>query len=59
MEECIVLKNEMNRDAKRKIRKHRLRCKKFIIEEIGYKGVNKIIKNIIITGIIIYNNKTK
>ena len=45
MEECIVLKNEMNRDAKRKIRKHRLRCKKFIIEEIGYKGVNKIIKN--------------
>ena len=45
MEECIVLKNEMNRDAKRKIRKHRLRYKKFIIEEIGYKGVNKINKN--------------
>ena len=45
MEECIVLKNEMNRDAKRKIRKHRLRCKKFIIEEIGYKGVNKINEN--------------
>ena len=45
MDECIVLKNEMNRDVKRKIRKHRLRCKKIIIEEIGYKGVNKIIKN--------------
>ena len=42
MEECIVLKYEMNRDVKRRIRKNRL---KFIIEEIGYKGVNKIIKN--------------
>ena len=50
MEECIVLKNEMNRDVKRRIRKYRLRCKKYIIEEIGYKGVNTIIKNIIITG---------
>ena len=42
MEECIVLKNEMNRDVNRRIRKYIL---KFIIEEIGYKGVNKIIKN--------------
>ena len=42
MEECIVLKYEMNRDVKRRIRKYIL---KFIIEEIGYKGVNKIIKN--------------
>ena len=50
MEECIVLENEIYGDAKRGIRKHRLRCKKFIIEEIGYKGVNKIIKNIIIIG---------
>jgi hypothetical protein len=42
MEECIVLKNEMNRDVNRRIRKYIL---KFIIEEIGYKGVNKINKN--------------
>ena len=42
MEECIVLKYEMNRDVKRRIRKYIL---KFIIEEIGYKGVNKIKKN--------------
>jgi len=42
MEECIVLKYEMNRDVKRRIRKYIL---KFIIEEIGYKGANKIIKN--------------
>ena len=42
MDECIVLENEIYRDAKREIKKHRL---KFIIEEIGYKGVNKIIKN--------------
>ena len=47
MEECIVLKNEIYGAVKRRIRKNRL---KFIIEEIGYKGVNKIIKNIIITG---------
>jgi hypothetical protein len=45
MDECIVLKNEINTDAKRKTRKHRLRSKKFIIEEIDYKGVNKIINN--------------
>ena len=45
MDECIILKNEINSDIKRKIRKHRLRCKKFIIEEINYKGVNKIINN--------------
>ena len=42
MEERIVLKYEINRDVKRRIRKYIL---KFIIEEIGYKGVNKIIKN--------------
>ena len=42
MEERIVLKYEINRDVKRRIRKNIL---KFIIEEIGYKGVNKIIKN--------------
>ena len=47
MEECIILENEIYGDAKRRIKKHRL---KFIIEEIGYKGVNKIIKNIIIIG---------
>jgi hypothetical protein len=47
MEECIVLENEIYGDAKREIKKYRL---KFIIEEIGYKGVNKIIKNIIIIG---------
>ena len=35
-------KNKFNRDIANKKRKHRL---KFIIEEIGYKGVNKIIKN--------------
>ena len=45
MDECIVLKKEINRNDKRRIRKHRLKYKKFIIEEIGYKGVNKIIKN--------------
>ena len=45
MDECIVLKKEINEDVKKKIRKHRLRCKKFIIEDINYKGVNKIKKN--------------
>ena len=45
MDECIVLKNEINTDVKRKTRKHRLRSKKFIIEEINYKGVNNIINN--------------
>ena len=45
MNECIVLKTVINSDVKRKIRKHRLRTKKFIIEEINYKGVNKIINN--------------
>ena len=44
MNECIVLKNEINTDVKRKTRKHRLRSKKFIIEEINYR-VNKIINN--------------
>ena len=28
MDECIVLKDEINREVKSKIRKHRLRCKK-------------------------------
>ena len=42
MEECIVLENEIYGDAKREIKKHRL---KFIIKDINQKRVNEIIKN--------------
>lgn len=45
MDKINKAKNGITIDLQGKIKKHRLNCKKFIIEDINYKKVNGIMVN--------------